>query len=177
MILKLKRTPGIYLVGFMGCGKTTVGQVLAGRLGWPFIDIDDDIERAAAESISRIFEHRGEAEFRRIEHEAILRRVRSIEAGHPGVVALGGGAFAQADNFELVKNNGISVCLDCPVETAWERVCLETHRPLARDAESFRRLYAARRPKYLEADCVIEVAGRDPAEVVDAILAEAVFRV
>ena len=87
MILKLKRTPGIYLVGFMACGKTTVGGGLAWELGWSFADIDEDIETVQGITIAQIFETRGEAEFRRIEAAAIQERVRSIERGRPTVVA------------------------------------------------------------------------------------------
>ena len=83
MILKLKRTPGIYLVGFMACGKTTVGGGLAWELGWSFADIDEDIEAVQGIPIAQIFETRGEAEFRRIETAAIQERVRSIERGKP----------------------------------------------------------------------------------------------
>ena len=93
MILRLKRTPGIYLVGFMACGKTTIGRLLAGELGWHFVDIDDDIEARAKTSISAIFDTLGEAEFRKLEAAAIGDRVRLIERGKPTVVALGGGAF------------------------------------------------------------------------------------
>src|SRR5271169_400595 len=93
MILKLKRTPGIYLVGFMASGKTTIGRLLADELGWTFADMDQDIEFEQAASIARIFEARGEEEFRRIEQEALRRRVGEVERGTPMVVALGGGAF------------------------------------------------------------------------------------
>src|SRR6185369_15725528 len=71
MDLRLKRTPGLYLVGFMGCGKSTVGRLVADALGWRFVDVDDDIEAREGCPISDIFETRGEREFRRIESEAI----------------------------------------------------------------------------------------------------------
>ena len=93
MILKLKRTPGIYLIGFMGSGKSTVGRMLADQIGWRFADIDDDVEAAAKTSITELFTERGEEEFRRFESEAIRQRVRRIQSGHPMVLALGGGAF------------------------------------------------------------------------------------
>ena len=65
---KLVRTPGLYLIGFMGCGKTTVGSMLADELGWDFVDLDDDIEAETGTTITDIFQDRGESEFRRIEH-------------------------------------------------------------------------------------------------------------
>ncbi len=88
MILKLKRTPGIYLVGFMACGKTTVGRMLAEELGWHFVDLDDDIEAKPQCSIEEILDQRGEEELRRLEHEAIVSRVHAIEGGTPTVIAL-----------------------------------------------------------------------------------------
>ena len=82
MILKLKRTPGIYLVGFMASGKTTIGRALAHELGWAFADLDQDIETAEGVSIAEIFDRRGEEEFRKIENAAVRRRVlRRIESG------------------------------------------------------------------------------------------------
>ena len=81
MNLRLKRTPGIYLVGFMGSGKSTVGRLLAQRLGWSFFDSDEEIEAAENTSITEIFSERGEPEFRRIETQVIERHVRAIECG------------------------------------------------------------------------------------------------
>src|SRR5579875_1032216 len=100
MTLKLKRTPGLYLVGFMGSGKTTVGRALSDELGWPFTDIDSEIEIREGQAISQIFQERGEAAFRDLEAEAIRSHVSRIEAGHPCVIALGGGAFVQPRNWE-----------------------------------------------------------------------------
>src|SRR4051794_16672137 len=93
MILKLKRTPGIYLVGFMGSGKSTVGRALAEELGWRFVDLDQEIEQSQGMSVSEIFEQRGEPAFREIETAALRQQVKAIECGRPHVVALGGGAF------------------------------------------------------------------------------------
>ena len=93
MILKLKRTPGIYLVGFMGSGKSTVGRALADELGWHFIDLDEEIERQQGCTISSIFDSQGEPAFRKVESEALHKVVRAIQSGRPHVVALGGGAW------------------------------------------------------------------------------------
>ncbi len=175
MILKLKRTPGIYVVGFMASGKTTIGQLVAAELGWTFADLDDDIELASGTSIAEIFDTRGEEEFRRLETEAIHKRVRLIERGRPMVVALGGGAFAQQGNFELLENNGISVWLDCPFHVVSERVARATHRPLARDAERFRELYDARQAAYSRADFRIEITCDEPAVAVASILNLPIF--
>ncbi len=175
MILKLKRTPGIYLVGFMASGKTTVGKMLAEELGWRFVDIDDDIVAKAQCSIPEIFEHSGEKEFRRIEHSAIEDRVRTIEQGRPTVMALGGGAFAQDDNYALLAPNGVSIWLDPPLDTLKARVAEDANRPLARDPEKFEELYNSRRPAYERADHRIEIKGDDPEPVVKAILALSIF--
>src|ERR1700733_1254910 len=111
MLLKLKRTPGLYLVGFMGSGKSAVGRLLADELGWSFADIDEDIETAQGISISEIFDQRGEEEFRGIEHEALRQRVREVECGKPMVLALGGGAFVLPANRKLLEERGVTVWL------------------------------------------------------------------
>ncbi len=102
MILKLKRTPGLYLVGFMASGKTTVGRALADHIGWPFVDMDAEIEAREDRSIAQIFRENGEAGFREIESRVLRAHVRKIEAGQPCVLALGGGAFVQPANRELI---------------------------------------------------------------------------
>jgi shikimate kinase len=170
MNLRLKRTPGIYLVGFMGSGKSTVGRSLAHRLGWSFFDIDAEIERAENLPISEIFAARGEAEFRRIEMEMVCQHVRWIERGRPAVVALGGGAFAVPATRQLLRDHGVSVWLDCPFETVERRVAQDPGRPLARDPEQFQALYLARRESYSLADVRIAVAEEDAATVVEALL-------
>ncbi len=176
MILRLKRTPGIYVVGFMGAGKTTVGRELAERLGWPFADRDDDIEADAGCRISEIFERDGEAAFRAMEGAALARRVRQIETGRPLVLALGGGAFAQEANYALVENNGITVWLDCPLEVVERRVAGADHRPLARDPERLRGLFAERQHAYAKADVRVTVESDDPAETALAILRMPIFQ-
>lgn len=175
MIVKLARTPGIYLVGFMGSGKTTVGRLLAERLGWNFVDLDEEIEAEQRMRIADIFDRFGEAHFRQIEKEALRRRVRAIQRGEPTVVALGGGAFAQPDNYALLQDNGVSIWLDCPFEVAQRRVEQDSNRPLARDPEQFRQLYEARRASYARADYRIETSGDDPEQVVEAILRLPIF--
>lgn len=171
MILKLKRTPGIYLVGFMGCGKSTVGAALADEIGWRFVDLDAEIEKQENCSISEIFEQRGEPAFRLLESAALRNRVKAIERGMPYVVALGGGCFAQDDNVEFLSTKGVSIWLDAPFEMIQRRVSGQEHRPLAKDPAKFRELYDARREAYAKADYRIEVSGDDPAETMSKILA------
>lgn len=158
MHLKLKRTPGLYIAGFMGSGKTTVGRLLSDRMGWDFIDIDAEIEKAEQSTISQIFDTRGEEEFRRIEREMIKRWVRKIECGMPMVVALGGGAFVQPGNFELLENNGLSIWLDCPFDIIENRLTSPDTRPLARNRDLLRKLYEERRTGYSKADFRIDAA-------------------
>jgi shikimate kinase len=162
---KLKRTPGIYLTGFMGSGKTTVARALADRLGWDFVDLDDEIVARERVAIADIFDTRGEAEFRRIETEVIRAWVCKVARGMPAVVALGGGAFVQPENLELLEHNGISIWLDCPVEVAHQRIAAEADkRPLARDLSALQLLYEQRREAYgrasyrIDAGCDIESA-------------------
>jgi shikimate kinase len=169
MHLKLKRTPGLYITGFMGSGKTTVGRMVAERLGWDFVDLDTDIEEREHDTVANIFATRGEAEFRRLETEAIKRWLRKIECGMPMVIALGGGAFVQPVNYEILGNNGISVWLDCSLEVAESRIVDTDERPLARDKEAFRRLYAERRLLYGRADYRVN-GDVDLAEAAGAIV-------
>lgn len=176
MNLRLKRTPGIYVVGFMASGKSTVGRALAHRLGWSFFDSDDEIVAAEKCPIAEIFDARGEQEFRRIESEIIRQHVRWIERGRPAVLALGGGAFVNPATRELVLGNGIAVWLDCPFETVERRVARTSHRPLARDPRQFAELYHARRQCYSLADVHVPIESDDPAVTVEAILGHSIFQ-
>lgn len=175
MILKLKRTPGIFLVGFMGSGKSTVGRALAEELGWGFADLDEDIEKREGVPISQIFDTRGETEFRHAETAALRERVRSVEGGHPCVIALGGGAFLSDENFQMVSNNGVSIWLDCPFSTVERRLAGYAHRPLARDPEKLRELFAVRRAGYERADYCVAVENDDAAATAAKILALPLF--
>ena len=170
MNLTLKRTPGVFLVGFMGSGKSTIGRALARELGWPFVDLDDDIEASALAPITRIFAEQGEAEFRRLESTALRARLEQVRSGRPLVVALGGGAFAQPGNRELLRGNGISLWLDCPLDAIERRIAGQTHRPLARDPQAFRELFEIRRNAYAQADYTVPVADDDPQVTVRRIL-------
>ncbi len=170
MNLKLKGTPGIYLVGFMGSGKSTIGRLLAHRLGWSFFDTDDEIEAAEKSSIAEIFEKRGEPEFRRIETEILRQHAAWVERGRPAVLALGGGAFTVPENRRILADRGITVWLDCPYEVVARRCSQASHRPLARDPQRLAALYEARREAYSLADIHVPIESDDPADAVEAIL-------
>ena len=170
MHLKLKDSPIVCLVGFMGCGKSTVGPLLAARLGWVFVDLDEEIERSSGSSVSEMFEREGEAAFRDREHQALGQQLTLARQGRPRVLALGGGAFAEPRNRQGLEAGGISIWLECPPEKLWPRVAGWAHRPLARDPETFRRLYEERRPSYQGADFTVSCDTEGPRQVVETIL-------
>ena len=175
MILTLKRNPGIYLVGFMGCGKSTVGPALAEELGWNFSDLDAEIESRAGSPIAQIFEARGEAAFREMETTILRERVRTVQLGRPHVVALGGGAFLREENFDLVANHGVSVWLDCPLSVIERRIACANHRPLARDPGELRKLFELRRSGYAKAHYRVELLDDDVRDAVAKVLALPLF--
>ena len=174
MHIKLKGTPGIFLVGFMGSGKSTVGRLLAQRLGWEFVDLDAEIEGRYGAPIAEIFEREGEPAFRDLEHEALSEQVRLVRRAKPRVVALGGGAFVADRNRDALATAGVSVFLDCPPEVLWKRVSGEEHRPLARDRNAFQRLFEQRQPSYLQTDYRVE-AQCEVEEIMAAIFALGLF--
>jgi shikimate kinase len=176
MILKLKRTPGIYLVGFMGCGKSTIGRALAEELGWSFCDLDEEIERREGATIGQIFEQRGEAAFREAETATLRARVRTVALGQPHVISLGGGALVCEENFSLVSEHGVTVWIDAPFTVIERRVAAETHRPLARDPVQLRTLFDARRAAYAQADYRVEAPDDSARGVVEQILALPLFK-
>jgi shikimate kinase len=167
--LKLKRTPGVFLVGFMAIGKSTVGRALADEIGWPFVDIDEEIERSQGKTIAQLFIERGEKAFREIETEMIRAHVSQIRSGVPSVIALGGGAFVQPQNWELISESGITVWLDCPFETLCSRLGNNATRPLAADRAKLAQLFQDRRPLYSRADYRVEVHSGDVSDVVESI--------
>ncbi len=171
MILQLKNTPGIYLVGFMGSGKSTVGRRLAADLGWPFEDLDHVIEARENTTISALFAEHGEAEFRRRESAALRQAMSKVPRGNPLVLALGGGAFSREENRSRLSGHGITIWLECSLERCRERVVKERHRPLAKDPEAFSALFRARQPAYALADFQIDADSDDDTETVRRILA------
>ncbi len=165
----------LYLLGFMGCGKTTVGRLLAQRVGWRFIDLDETLEQQQGRTIAQLFAEKGEPYFRQAERLLLEDIVRKAEQ-MPTVVALGGGTFAQAANFALVRSNGgITVWLHCPLEELRRRCRGATHRPLFRDAAHFEQLYSQRLPYYQQADFRVDADRSDPNQVVEQILQCVVF--
>lgn len=137
----------IVLIGMMGVGKSTVGRRLAARLGLPFVDADEEIERAAGMTISEIFERYGEAHFRDGERRVIGR----LMDGEPKVIATGGGAFMQADTRAEILDHAIAIWLDADIDVLVDRVSRREGRPLLKDKDPravLTELAATRNPVY-----------------------------
>jgi shikimate kinase len=149
------------LVGFMGCGKTLVGAVVAERTKAPFHDLDSMVEQEAGMTIPEIFATEGEPAFRALETSVLPHALR------PGaVVALGGGSLIDDGNWRLVDGEAYAVYLEVPFETMWRRIQARPGRPLVsgRSREEVLYLFERRRPRYEQA--THRVDGDRPAEVV-----------
>ena len=167
-----QRRKMIYLLGFMGVGKSTVGELLAGKLRWPFIDLDVTIEAGQGTTIREMFENAGESFFRQIERAALIEASKS----EPAVIALGGGTFVQQPNFEYISDTGgTTIWLDCPVEELRRRCEGKNDRPLFRDPASFAQLLDQRLPYYQRANFRVSTEGRHPDDVVEQILRLNIF--
>ena len=159
----------IVLTGFMGSGKTTVGPLLAGRLGWKFIDADDVIEADAGIPITEIFARHGEAAFRKKEHETIAR----LAATDNLVLALGGGAIETEATRELLLSTPATLLVHLEVELATTLArCggTEHTRPILADQANLATRYNRRLPFYRQAHISIAVDELTPDQVADAIL-------
>ncbi|MFD8382694.1 shikimate kinase [Streptomyces sp. NPDC000941] len=158
----------IVLVGPMGVGKSTVGRVLAERLGTGFRDTDTDIVESAGKPISEIFIDEGEPHFRELERQA----VRAAVAEHRGVLALGGGAILDDSTRALLADLPVAF-LEMGVAEAVKRTGLDAPRPLlaVNPRQRWRELMEQRRPLYTEvARAVVSTEGRTPEDVADAVL-------
>ncbi len=149
----------VFLVGFMASGKSSVGRELARRLDWDFVDLDARIECCERQTIPEIFRDKGEAGFRLAETNA-LRDLLTESLQRNRVVALGGGAFVQEMNRELLRQ-WPSVFLEASPAELWQRSLADgVERPLREDPEQFAKLYAERLPFYRQASVVIETTGK-----------------
>ena len=158
----------IYLVGFMGAGKSTVGRELSLKLRCPFLDLDSEIERAEGMPVREIFSRFGEPRFRELEREHLIRLSAAT-----AVIALGGGAYINGENRKVVNETGVAVWLDASFDRIQERVRPDGSRPLLADVEQARKLYGERLPTYRLARIHVLTDNRLP----DAIAEEIVRRV
>jgi shikimate kinase len=163
----------IVLVGLPGAGKSTVGRLLARRLGLGFADSDEAVERMTALSVPAIFERFGEAHFRTVERQALER----LAVGPAKVIATGGGAFLDAATRTLLIERCTVVWLDAPVEALAARIGGGKGRPLLGDGDprtALAGLAERRNQFYAEAHFSIATVGRSPEEVAEALV-EALF--
>ena len=165
----------MFLVGFMGAGKTSVGRLLGQQLNWDFEDLDDRIEQRERRTVPAIFGESGESEFRRAEHEALRNLVEELAGGALKIVAMGGGAFVQKQNAALLKSSGMpTVFLDAPVEELWRRCSKQaveagSQRPLLQNQEQFAQLYQLRGRFYRAASLSVQTGGRSVDEIASEI--------
>jgi len=159
----------LYLVGFMGTGKTTVGHAAAQRLGFACVDSDHEIERLTGRTIPEIFAGEGEAAFRRREREF-------VEGGHPPtrtVVVCGGGLVVQPGLRDALRSRGVVICLHASIETILERTARQNNRPLLNvpnPEERVRALFAEREAIYRSAGTLILTDGRPVRDIVTHVV-------
>lgn len=161
----------VLLIGMMGAGKTTVGRLVADRLGWPYLDSDTEVEEATGHTVAELFAEGGESSFRAAESEALAR---ALEGDGPAVVSVAGGAVLDPANRSLLRRSGTVVWLRADPATLAARVGEGAGRPLlAGDpVASLVRLDAVRRPLYAEvAHAAVDVDGASPEAVAEAVLA------
>jgi len=170
----------IYLTGFMGTGKSTVGPLVAEALGYGFFDLDECIEQRLGKSIAQIFHDEGERFFRAVESEIL----RELATQRFAVIALGGGTIVSASNLELVKATGMLICLGAEPAEIFRRVAGSDKRPLLEgsrrdapipptDEQIYQRiewLLSLRAPYYAEADVYIETTGKSLEAVVQEVV-------
>ena len=154
----------IALVGFMGTGKSTVGQLVAGMLHFRFVDTDEMIEGIAGRKIADIFVAEGEGRFREYERQI----VKKLEGFSNAVISTGGGLVTNPENLASLKTHSLVVCLWCSAETIYKRVGHQSHRPLLRvenPLERIRTLLQERAPAYRQADVLLNSEFRKAREV------------
>jgi 3-dehydroquinate synthase len=171
-----RQITNLVITGFSGTGKSLVAKEIARRLGWDFLDTDDEIVKQAGKPIAQIFREEGEGRFRELERETIRKACQQRRT----VVAIGGGALVDPQNYELLAKTGLIVCLEARPETIYERLFREAARShetevrplLATDnpLERIRQLKASRQPYYAKSDWTIHTDGLSISEVTDEVI-------
>jgi shikimate kinase len=168
----------IFLCGFMGAGKSTIGEKLAHTLEVSYRDIDDIIEEKAAKPIRAIFEDSGEAEFRKIERRTLLQVIRD----YVGILSLGGGSLQNQHIVDHVKHNGLLIFIDTPFSVILDRIIADQDRPLLLDESGepkdrsvleneLKKLYRKRLPFYKQAKIIISNPGtHSPEQLVKKLI-------
>jgi shikimate kinase len=157
--------PNIILTGFMGSGKTTVGEVLSRRLDWPLIDMDTEIEREEEMKISEIFSTLGEPAFRDMETEM----AEKLSTLNDVVISTGGGVVLRETNISHLRRNGRIICLMARPETVYERIKDNHDRPLLKGNDPMGKIHELlefRMPYYRNADMIIDTDDLTPDEIV-----------
>jgi shikimate kinase len=155
----------LYLVGFMGAGKSTIARAAGRRLGWRVEDIDERIEARERRSVASIFAQNGEAYFRQLERQMLGELLPQRHV----IVATGGGTFVEPDNRALMLSDGAVAWLDVPLGQVLKRVPSDGRRPLAADRAAMEQLYQRRQLAYAEAHVRID-SSRPVPEVVELLL-------
>jgi shikimate kinase len=170
-VIKDKISKNIFLIGFMGAGKTSVGRVLAKKMGLDFIDLDEVIKKELGMAIPEIFSRFGE-DFFRDEESKVLR---SVSQRKGQVIATGGGVVLREGNWEIMKNDGITIYLKASTGVLWSRVRSNTSRPLLQVENPFERLqelFSKRVSLYERADLMVNTENLSPADVAEKIIRE-----
>lgn len=157
----------VYLVGFMGAGKTTVARALARRLGWRVLDIDELVEHRERQPVATVFASKGEPYFRAAERAVLLEQLATRHV----VVATGGGTFVDPQNRAVIQGDGVSVWLDVPLTRLIARVPNDGRRPLAADRAEFERLFFVRQAAYQDARIRIDADRRGIEAIAEEIAA------
>ncbi|MBI2418684.1 MAG: shikimate kinase [Ignavibacteriales bacterium] len=167
----------IYLTGFMGAGKSTLGIIIANSLGWDFMDLDREIENSIGMKIAEYFSIYGEDSFRKIEHDMLEKSTERVRT----VIALGGGAVAFGDNLHFIKNAGLLVYLKSTAEQIYERLRFKMDRPIFQTTEQtpmnkeqamdkIRVLLSGREPYYMQAHIIYESEKSNIGKSVDNLI-------
>jgi shikimate kinase len=154
MIQQRRKRGPIFLVGFMGCGKSAVGREISRHSDRVFVDLDEEIVRVARQTIADLIRSQGEVEFRRIESSCL----NGIASRNGVVVATGGGVVLDEKNRELMSRSGVTVWIDAPFDLCWQRIEIDrTVRPLAPDRETALLKFNERQEFYQQSDIHIAI--------------------